>query len=1023
MQYEIFGGPRVFRDGTPVVLGGRMSHRLLAALLLDAPRPVNRDMLIERLWDDCPPATATTSLQVHVSHLRRALEPDRRGEECCVLRTTGEGYALEADRSEIDADRYESLVHEAEQLPTTDPERAFGLIESARALWRDRPWGAFADEPWLRADAARVEELHRRAEELWADIQLSLGRHQLIVDSLAMSVEEEPLRERRWEQLIVARYRCGRQAEALRAFQDARRTLTDELGIEPSPTLRAIEQAVLDQDPSLDAPRPPCPQRPRHNLPVALTTLVGRDDDVRRTRKLLETYRLVTITGTAGCGKTRLAIAVAEGLVDRYQDGVWFISLANAGSADVVATQIASDLGLRESDEHGIQGPMALLHAFLRDRELLVVLDNCEHVAAEVASIVGALLASCPHLRVVATSRAVIGLVGETIEAISPLDTPAAHAAPEEVASSSAVKLFLERAADTGSFDETTEELATIGELCRFLDGVPLAIELAAMWAAVLAPRDILDRLESRLSLVATDERLPERQRALRTTIEWSHALLTDAERAAFRRLSVFSAGFTLAGAQAVIAGDDGATDSVIGTIARLVSSSLVRTDHRSNPARYRMLEAVREYAAEQLGDVGEEGEIRARQLDYFVRLARAVRSGELFGPPVGEKMAALDCEHDNVRAMLEQLLADQDGERAVLLAGTMGTYWFERGHWGEGQRWLTRALELGSGPCSLDRARALTALAQTAGSFAGIAARVDELEESVEIFRHYDAHQPLAVALLYLSIARAWRHEFPLMRTASIETKRIAASLDSRWIDTTIAVYENLALVLEGDLQTAHSGLVNGAAALLELGDDPLAARTFMYAANVSRLLGDLTSARNELERTMELALTRGVPGTHAHGLLALAQVAMERGDADAPSLFLDCLAALELIGDSRCIAICQRSIGSLALDAGRADEALDWLRQSLEALAAHDRRALSVAIADLATIYQRRGMGTEAARLVAAAQALAQQSGMPLTASERDRIEAAAVAIGVGGSTPSTVQNNRAVDLGEILQVARRH
>ena len=665
---------------------------------------------------------------------------------------------------------------------------------------------------------------------------------------------------------------------------------------------------------------------------------------------------------------------------------------------------------------------MPLLHSYLRDRELLVVLDNCEHVAAEVASIIGTLLASCPRLRVLATSRAVIGLVGETIEALSPLDAPAAHAAPEEVASSSAVQLFLERAGDTGaSFDQTPEELATIGELCRFLDGVPLAIELAAMWTTVLAPRDILDRLENRLSLVATDERLPERQRALRTTIEWSYALLTDAERVAFRRLSVFSAGFTLAGADAVIAAHDATTDSVIGTIARLVSSSLVRTDHRSDPARYRMLEAVREYAADQLCEAGEEDEIRARQLEYFVDLARAVRSGELFGPPVGEKMAALDGEHDNVRAMLEQLLAGRDGERAVLLAGTMGTYWFERGHWGEGQRWLDRALELEPGSCSFDRARALTALAQTAGSFAGIAARVEELEESVEIFRHERAHQPLAVALLYLSIARAWRHEFPLMRAASIEARRIAARLGSRWIDTTIDVYENLALVLEGDLQTAHNGLVNGAAALLELGDEPLAARTFMYAANVSRLLGDLSSARKELERSMELALAHRVPGTHAHGLLALAQVAMERGDADAPSLFLDCLAALELIGDSRCTAICQRSIGSLALDAGRAGEALDWLRQSLEALAEHDRRALSVAIADLAAIYEGRGMGTEAVRLVAAAQALAEQPGMPLTASERARIEAAAAAIGVGGSTPSSVAKNEAVDLGELLQIAR--
>src|SRR5215208_3119881 len=284
MRFEILGELRVLRAGAPIPLGGPMAQRLLAALLLGAPRAVERDTLIERLWDAHPPATATTALHVHVSHLRRALDPDHRGGACSVLRTTGDGYVLAIDRAGIDADRFESLVHRAEEGGITDPQRALGDVESARALWRGRPWGALADEPWLRSDVTRIEELRRRADELWGDVQLALGRHELIVDSLARAVEAEPLREQRWEQLMLALYRCRRQADALRTFQDARHTLTEELGIEPSPALRALEQALLVQDPSLDAPPRSPPERPRHNLPAALTTLIGRENDLRATR-------------------------------------------------------------------------------------------------------------------------------------------------------------------------------------------------------------------------------------------------------------------------------------------------------------------------------------------------------------------------------------------------------------------------------------------------------------------------------------------------------------------------------------------------------------------------------------------------------------------------------------------------------------------------------------------------------------------------------------------------------------------
>jgi predicted ATPase/DNA-binding SARP family transcriptional activator len=1024
MQYEVLGEIRVLRAGTPIRLAGPMVLRLFAALLVDAPRAVTRDTLIERLWGDEPPETATTALQVHVSRLRHVLEPGNRGGASSVLRTSDDGYGLVIDRAQIDAEHFESLVRHAEDLAMSEPERALCDVESARALWRGRPWAALADEAWIRSEVSRLEELRRRADELWADVQLTLGRHDLIVDSLAHAVAEEPLREHRWEQLMVALYRCGRQAEALRAFQDARRVLTDELGIEPSPTLRALEQAVLVQDPDLDAPPRARPQRPRHNVPAMLTGLVGRDDDVVAIRKALEGSRLVTVTGTAGCGKTRVALAVAERLVEHFDDGAWFVDLTAAASGDVVATHIATALRLRESDEHGPGNVLALLQTFLRDRELLVVLDNCEHVVADVAAVVGLLLSSCPGVRVLATSRVVIGQVGECVQQLLPLPTPESDVVVEEVMSSPAVQLFLERASDAGaSFDRTTEQLTTIGELCRFLEGVPLAIELVAMWTVALPPSEILELLCNRLVVIATDESLPVRQRALRTTIEWSYNLLSDTERLAFRRLSVFPAGFTLAGAAAVIDGDPDATEAAIGPIARLVSSSLVRTYGPQVPARYRMLEAIREFATEQLHRNGEADDTLAHQFEFFVALARRSRRDEFFGPPNSETMAAIDAEHDNIRENLERLIALRDGGRAELLAGAMGTYWAERGYWGEGQRWLTRALELPNDPRSLAHARAFIALAQTTSSFSGIATRADELEQAVEICRNHRAPEQLAAALMFLSLARAWRREFPLMRAAFGEAKQIAAHLGNRWVDTTFAVYDSLALVLEGDRVEAHRGLLREAAALLDLGDESLAARTLMYAGNVSRLIGDLPASRHELEQSMELARAREMPGTYAHGTLALAQVAMDLGDTDAASLFVDSLAALEVIGDVRCTGVCQRSLGSLSLDNDHLDEALGWLRQSLEPLAAHDQRTLAIAIADIATIYRRHGDARDASRLATAALDLSERPGMPLTSGERARIDAAVTATKTELPTNGAESPKRddALDLAAILTLAR--
>jgi predicted ATPase/DNA-binding SARP family transcriptional activator len=677
MRYEIFGGLRVSRGEAPVTLGGPKAQRLLAGLLVDAPHAVDRDVLIERLWGDQPPATVRTALQVHVSHLRRALDADHRRGGRSAVRTTGEGYVLEIDRAGIDADRFESLTREAEDLAVADPDRSLGVMESARALWRGRPWGELAHEPWLRGDVARLEELRRRADELWADVQLALGRHDLIVDSLARAVEEEPLREHRWEQLMLALYRCGRQADALRAFQDARHTLTEELGIEPSPALRALEQALLVQDPSLDAPPLSPPEHPRDNLPAALTSLVGREDDLRATRKLVEASRLVTLTGVGGVGKTRLAVQSAANLVPRFADGAWLVELAPISDPGLVPGTVAATLGLRE---RGGQSVTDMIADYLADRSLLLVVDNCEHVIDAAARLVDTLLNAAPHLHVLGTSREPLGPPYEQVFRVPVLEVPAPSDDTDaaRLAGSAAVRLFVERAsAVTASFGLTPENQADVAELCRRLDGIPLALELAAVRIASMTPAEIVHHLEHRFQLLGVDRKHAGRHQTLRGTIDWSHQLLDRNEKILFSRLSVFAGGWTITTARSVATGSGLDEPTVLDGLAGLVRKSMLVAETMAKTTRYRMLESLRRYAHERLASSGEEVAIRTRHAEHFTRLVEGL-ADDVRGPRQDAAYGTLLTELDNVRAAFDWHLAAGDAVTALRLVRILRTFWTE---------------------------------------------------------------------------------------------------------------------------------------------------------------------------------------------------------------------------------------------------------------------------------------------------------------------------------------------------------
>src|SRR5215213_7659335 len=502
------------RDAAP---RRRKQRALLALLLLRAGEMVTVDEAVDALWGGRPPPTARNVVQGHVATLRKLLGRDR-------IATRESGYTLRLEEDELDLHRFERLLSDVRGRP---PREQAELLAEALALFRGAPLQDFRYDEFARAEAARIEELRLRALELRIDAELALGRHDDVVPQLERLIADAPLRERFRAQLMLALYRAGRQAEALEAYQHARSTLVDELGIEPGPELQRLERQILNQDPRLATPSAMVAAA---RLPTPPTPLLGRERELAEALRLLlrDDVRLLTVTG--GTGKTRLALEVARSAAARFPDGVFFVPLASLADPELVVPTLASALGVGET----AGTPLGQLIADrIADRPTLVLLDNVEHVAAA-ASGVGTLLSAAAGLKLLATSREPLRLYGEHLYRVPPLEDAAATA------------LFCDRAEAVGAIvDRGGADLAAVAEICRRLDGLPLAVELAAARADVLPLEALLARLGERLELLTkgpVDQ--PPRLRTLRRTLEWSAELLTLEERRLFARLSVFAGGW-----------------------------------------------------------------------------------------------------------------------------------------------------------------------------------------------------------------------------------------------------------------------------------------------------------------------------------------------------------------------------------------------------------------------------------------------------------------------------------------------
>ena len=723
MQVALLGPLEVRSGKGSVKLSAPKQRAVVEMLALRAGRPVTAKFLIAGLWGESPPASAAKVLQTYVSRLRGAIP------ELC-LTTSGNAYSLKLEPGSVDAHRFEGAVREAlQRTETGDARGAVAVLAQALDLWRGCPCEELVEHSWATAEVARLEEMRREAEDDLADLRLAIGEHNPMVGQLEAAVAAEPLRERRWAQLMLAYYRSGRQADALRAFGRLRSALAEELGLSPSADLAALEQKVLLQSPELDqrplpaeAPNGPASVPLSGALPHPASSFVGRVEEVAEVARLVGERRLVTLAGAGGCGKTRLAQEVAATVAGRFPEGAHFVALAPLADPASVPLAVAEALGVRPQSGRPITQVVAEV---VGHRETLAVVDNCEHLVGAVAELVEELLQGAPGLRVLATSREPLRISAESVWRVPSLEVPATGASAAECRGCGAVELFVDRAQAAGPavlLDDRA--IATIAEITRRLDGLPLAIELAAARVAVLDLGSILARLADRFAFLTGGSRTASaRQQTLRAAVAWSYDLLTAREQCLFCRLSVFSGSFSL---DAALALAGGAPEEAAEDLFSLVSKSMVAiVGDGGGPTRYYLHESLRQFGAAQLGEAGTAQALHAHA-DYYLSLVRSV-GPEPFGRAMTPWLKTIELELHNLRTVLSYLLSRPERRDDLLGAlVTLRRYWdiYDRGR--EGFDLLERSLA-SAGPSDDPalRAKALVAAADVASHLdASVSAR-----------------------------------------------------------------------------------------------------------------------------------------------------------------------------------------------------------------------------------------------------------------------------------------------------------
>jgi predicted ATPase len=838
MRVGVLGPLAVTVGGAAVEIGGTRVRALLVRLALGAGRVVTVEELADALWPDDRPADEVGAVRSLVSRLRRALpDPD-------ALRSAHGGYRLDVEPDAVDAHRFDRLARDARRaLAAGDHDTARAVGREALGLWRGPALADVAGAPFAVGYVAGLDEARLAAAEDVAEADLACGHARHLVAELTDLAARHPLRERLQALLLRALFHAGRPAEALAAYEDVRRRLAEDLGADPGPELRAAHDEVLRAE-------PPRPAR-AGNLRTPLTSFLGRADDLARVADLLGRHRLVTLVGPGGAGKTRLATTAATGL----PDGAWLVELAPVTDPADVPTAVLAALGLREQRTVDRSAPrldtVGRLVDTLSRAATVLVLDNCEHVVDAAARLADDLLGRCPALRVLATSREPLGVFGEAIVPVPPLDAD------------TAVRLLADRAtAVRPGFTADPDELALI---CRRLDGLPLAIELAAARLRTLTPAQLAARLDDRFRLLTGGSRtaLPRHQ-TLRAVVAWSWDLLTPAERDFAERLAVFPAGVDLEAAEALVGPD------AVDLLAALVDKSLLTP---LADGRHRMLETIREYGLERLAETGRATAARAAHAEYFRDLAETaephLRTAEQL-----TWIARLEAERDNVLAALHFAADRGDADTAVRIAAAMSMFWTMRGNRSESVGWFRLALDVPGAAPRVSRHVVMAFLLVNDAVSNGFRTMEEHTDRLRALAEEAEPDHPVLFLLE------------PMLAVLSDRTDWALGAIDARldraepWTRAVLwlmrgAVRENV-----GDMVGARDDTEIAIKTFREVGDRFGLSQALAAAADAHLVFGDAERAVEVLEESIALTRELDPDDDTAHERLLLAYARVQSGD-----------------------------------------------------------------------------------------------------------------------------------------------
>ncbi len=967
VEIRILGPFEVLHGGRPANVTGSKRHALLALLALHSGRVVAVETLVDALWGVDLPAAPRNALQHHVARIRAVLGPK-------AIVASADGYVL-PDAS-VDALRFERLLAEARAtLREGDVRAGADAAALALSLWRGPALEGLTDTPWFSAEARRLESLRVDAREEQFEAALALGEHREIVSALRAALAEEPFRERLWGQLMLALYRSGRQADALETFQEARSVLSDQLALEPGPELRRLQEAILAHDPAI-APVPVAARR-RGNLPAAATSFVGREADLTRVVDLVQVHRLVTLTGPPGVGKTRLAIEAARVLESDLGEAGWLVDLSRTAEAEDVVRLVAQAIDARGVD------PLQRVIARLRGAGAVLVLDACEHVIGEAARVASVLLAECPGVRILATSRELLHVNGEVRVHVEPLQVP--DSASTENLDSPAVRLFFERAmAARPAFELTAESAPHVGEIARLVDGLPLAIELAAARVNVLGLAEVLSLVQRRLELLDDAPEPGPSHIALRELLGWSYDLLLADEQTLLQALAVHRGGASRPSLVA-LGGNHGLDEATVTRLlGGLVDKSIVSVSFPNEHARYDLLDTVREHVLERLAQSGDLAAAANDHAVYFVGLAESARAG-LRGPDWLAWTRRLKVENDNLWAALGYVCDASDSGLALRLAAPLGWYFALAEQVSEGRRFLRRALAAVSddAPVAL-HIELLATLCYLATEEADLDAAVELGNRALALAE--TGSEPwqagLSPVTLALALAHAWDQE---RAVALAEEARVGyARVGDDWGVAASSLIAAQVAAAAGDLRTAAAMAADVHRHSQAIGYDAFEVPAMLLDAWVAERRDDQEAAMRAYGRAVELAGRTGFADHASFALAGLGSSALGRGDLRAAEeLQRRALATAEAASEPWAAAHARVQLGRVMAAAGDAETAEALYRAAVEwADAARPHRAretLFVALAGspaagallgLADLAATRGDGDAAEKLRARAE-----------------------------------------------------